>query len=426
MIKNENSDKNVNSLSNPKILNIFIKSLKSLHKQQENKKKNYKKLMNLFSVKVQKYEDSSSHNKTDEKFKIRKSEFVNKITKKRRSKNSHPSHNYGKNLQKSKKNYESSNLQEIILDRKNLDQDREILYEDYDKNERECNEYNSDSSIFTHNKEIPVIDPDEDSFYRRRITKSMNKNKSILSERAKLVKHKFNKQIDLAKMKKFCKEENYSYLSEKNSRNYSIIKPKSLYEANTPRYSSMDSNSKKGDGLINFNNFNTYNINVDTSLYNSYKSVNSSDRKNSKISEEIVNYYLFNGMHDDKDLILYNPEEGNEIKYDENYKCYYSLDHKSRIIYIKPSPKLLSILNSKIISRRTTHNISKEESNQSRTPKRPEEKLEMNEMNLLNFDPNMIVEKLKNIELQRNTKEVEVNKTLKSESDEDVDSEDFN
>jgi len=65
---------NENKLSHPKTLNTFISCLKSLHKQQENKKKNYKKLMNLFSVKVQKYDDSSSHNKTDEKFKVRKSD----------------------------------------------------------------------------------------------------------------------------------------------------------------------------------------------------------------------------------------------------------------------------------------------------------------------------------------------------------------
>lgn len=38
-------------LTNPKIMNLYINSLKSLYKQQENKKKNYKKLTNLFSEK---------------------------------------------------------------------------------------------------------------------------------------------------------------------------------------------------------------------------------------------------------------------------------------------------------------------------------------------------------------------------------------
>ena len=42
------------------------------------------------------------------------------------------------------------------------------------------------------------------------------------------------------------------------------------------------------------------------------------------MSEEFVNYYLIKSIEDDKDLIFYNnDEDGNQIKYDENYKCYY-------------------------------------------------------------------------------------------------------
>ncbi len=162
---------------------------------------------------------------------------------------------------------------------------------------------------------------------------------------------------------------------------------------------------------------NNYNINFDASLYNSYKSVNSSERKTNKISEDIVNYYLINSVEDDKDLIFYSRDEANELKLDDNYKCYYSLDHRSRIIYIKPSPKLLSILNSKIISRKTTHNISQEASVKNRTPKKDD--LEVNEMNILNIDHNVIIEKLKNIELMRNSRDVEIYKTLESPSEED-------
>jgi len=73
-------------------------------------------------------------------------------------------------------------------------------------------------------------------------------------------------------------------------------------------------------------------------------------------------------------MIQYNNEDSDnkEMQYDENYKCYYSLDHKSKIIYIKPSPKLLSTMtsyfNSKLASRKATNNISNSQSNREHTP----------------------------------------------------------
>ena len=47
-------------LSDEKILKIFLSSLKEIYKQQEIKKKNYKKLIGYYTIKAQKYEDSST------------------------------------------------------------------------------------------------------------------------------------------------------------------------------------------------------------------------------------------------------------------------------------------------------------------------------------------------------------------------------
>lgn len=412
-LKSENINKakqpvNENKLSNPKVLNTFISCLKSLHKQQENKKKNYKKLMNLFSVRVQKYDDSSSHNKTDEHFKARKGELVNKMNKKKKSYTCNPGntnaqYNHGnpinnpiKDLNSAqKKNYYSSNNFEmednletmnnhLQINANNEEEQTESL-EDRDY-ELECN---SDSSIYTYSKDKNIYsdeEEDEGYFSNPKRKKTFSMNKCMMNERAKFFKHKFNKQMDQAKSKKFIKEDN---IRQNNLPSYNSYRHTPTNKANL--------SSNMNTLCINTN----FNINFDTSMYNSYKSVNSTERKNTKLSEEFVNYYLINSVEDHKDLIFYNGEEG--MKYDENYKCYYSLDHKSRIIYIKPSPKLLSslssIFNSKLISKKTTKNISNEESGISQTPQK-ETNLD-NDVNMLNFDHNKIIEKLKNLELMR-------------------------
>ena len=290
------------NLTNPKIMNLFISSLKYQQKQQENKKKNYKKLTNLFSVRVQKYDDSSSH-KTDDKLKIRKCDLANRMYKQRHNKRTH----------KRIEEYEDKN-----------------------------NEYNSESSIYY-----------KDKFYKDSVKLKSNQTRKTFSltnkhfvknERSKFLKHKFNKQVDLAKSKKYIKEF----------------------------------------------------TNKDTSVYNSYKSINSTEKKNSTKNSTIINYYLIKNLDQNEDLILYNDED--KFKYDENYKCYYSLDHKSRIIYIKTSPKLLSslssLLSSSIVSKKTTKNISNEQSKFTQTPKKENE-------NIIAFDHESIIEKLKNIELLR-------------------------
>jgi hypothetical protein len=142
-------------------------------------------------------------------------------------------------------------------------------------------------------------------------------------------------------------------------------------------------------------------INIDTSMYNSYKSINSNDKLSPK---NFLNYYVIKSMNEDNDLIIYNQEEDSSFKYDENYKCYYSLDHKSRIIYIKTSPKFLSsissIFNSKIVSRMNTKNISQEQSKFSQTPQGKDEKL-------MRFDHDTIIEKLKNLENMQQDKEID-------------------
>jgi hypothetical protein len=314
MYKNDENEK----LTNPKIMNLYISSLKSLHKQQENKKKNYKKLMNLFSVRVQRYDDSSSH-KTDDKLKNRKCDFANRIKSKRKNR-------YG--------------VKDTTTPIK------KILIEEYESSafSKEY-EYNSDSSIYKKDNIEEEDQSDKSSkLIETRKTMSLSKTHFAKSERAKLLKHKFNKQIDLARSKKFPKEKT-----------------------------------------------------IDTSVYNSYKSINSSEKKNAtKNSERIFNYYLIKSIENED--IIFNKEDI-DVQYDENYKCYYSLDHKSRIIYIKTSPKLLSslssIFNSRIVSRKTTKNISASQSQSTHTPKKDEE-------NISAFDHETIIEKLKNIESLRN------------------------
>jgi hypothetical protein len=307
------NDENNEKLTNPKVMNLFLNSLKSLHKQQENKKKNYKKLMNLFSVRVQRYDDSSSH-KTDDKLKNRKCDFANRMNKKRKNR--------------------------MLKDNTPI---KKILIEESESFSKEC-EYNSESDIY---KKDTFEDDDKhsDSKYSKltetRKTYSLSKL-HFKNERSKLLRHKFNKQIDIARAKKF---------------------PKDL---------------------------------IDSSVYNSYKSVGSTERKTPKNTDGVFNYYLIKSIEND-DIIF--SKEDIDVQYDENYKCYYSLDHKSRMIYIKTSPKLLSslssIFNSRIMSRKTTKNISQNQSKFTQTPKKANE-------NIITFDHETIIEKLKNIETLRN------------------------
>ena len=177
MNKNE---ENFESLSNPKILKLFISSLNNLHKPQENKRKNNKKFMNLFSVKVTKYDDSSSHYRTDDKTRFRGNKYdISHRTFKKKSKNI-----------KKKLN-------------KLIDSSKEKFHPDNNSN-NENNEYecNSDSSIFTQEKKLQL---NKEKIKRNTI--SLTKNQFPKSERSKLIKNKFNKQMDQAKLKKFLKED---------------------------------------------------------------------------------------------------------------------------------------------------------------------------------------------------------------------------
>jgi hypothetical protein len=362
LIQNNNDE--IKKLTEPKIMNLFLSSLKSVYKQQENKKKNYKKLMNLFSVRVQKYDDSSSHTKTDEKLKAKKSDLANKMYKRRKTAakggNEYYANEDARPIKNKKFNYDDT----YVNNYSNKSMKYNPKYENH--------EYNSDSSIYTKDK-ILYEDSDEEeegeysklgsNKYKNKKTFSINKN--LLNERSKFFKHKFNKEH--AKSKKFLKD---------------------------------------GEGIT----IKSININMDSSIYNSYKSNNSTEN-NLYETKNVLNYYLIKSIEEDKDLLFYNEERNDNFKYDNNYKCYYSLDHKSRIIYIKPSPKLMSsinsILNTKIVSRKTTKSISNEQSgNFTQTPKK-KEKIYNGEKIMLKFNQESIIEKLKDIELLRNDEEIE-------------------
>lgn len=459
-------------LTDPKILNLFILSLKSLHKQQENKKRNYKKLKNLFSVKVQKYDDSSSHNKTDEKFKNRKCEIANKMYKRKKNFNMHTNNNkmlmnaptkgmkknYGNINDDIGMNYTHQNL------KINYSQGMINIYNYLDLDVSEIHdreyEYNSDSSIFTKEK-IIYQDMNEsytynnesyeynDDFYNFKNKNGKNQNalsskpiaRNLLNERSKFIKHKFSKQMDQAKSKKFIKEDvqinTNANNNTQNNNNNVVLNSKPISKLHNHNLQPINTNlnmiyaydlsnstkNKTKDDLISCTN-----LNIDTSVYNSYKSNNSTENKKLN-STNILNYYLIKSLEEDKDLIFYNDDSKEQkIKYDDNYKCYYSLDHKSRIIYIKPSPKLLSSINSlltsQIVSKKTTNNISNEQSNKFSSLQSPKtnalnKNIPTNDdinLKMMSFDHNDIVEKLKNLELLRNDKD---SKTIISSSEEE-------
>lgn len=359
MININYENKEPYDLTYSKNMELFISSLKYVHKQQENKKRNQKKLMNLFSVKVQKYDDSSSYN-TDQKMKGRKCEIANKLFKKRRK---------IKEKQLMPKNLYSVGRFEDHYPGKNNLQSSDTIEK----------EYNSDSSIYTKDK---IIEDDEydDRYKTARKTCSVNQRDFSKIERSKFIKHKFNKQMDQAKSKKYVKED-CQVLTGSNKFQ------KCIYITEDCDF--IDANHEYLKG-----------INFDNSMYNSYKSINS----NEKISPKNFLNYVIKSINEDKDLIIYNQEEDNPIKYDETYKCNYSLDHKSRIIYIKTSPKFLSslssIFNSKIVSRKNTKNISQEQSKFTQTPQNKEEKK-------MKFDHDTIIEKLKYLENMQQDKDLD-------------------
>lgn len=422
------SDTNDYKLSNPKILNHFISCLKSTYKKQEIKKKKDKRLMNLFSVKVNKYEDSSSQYKTDDKFKKKKAEVAKNLNKKRRTiinNTKRINDNQAKFINTTKKNstknfYSSAGAVDDDTEKRlykqetNFDstQKKQIhISEDYEYDY----ELNSDSTI----KEKFLISNEKEYFYDRdydnRKPLSVINRKNILNEKFKYLKSKFNKQLDKTRQRKNSNNINSSISNNMNLNHHLDFDNKKEIE-NSQKHNE-DYNTKS-----NFNSKNTNNIRhenkfiknadkklnspylrcltFDNSINNSYKSVNSTDKKNP--SEHFLNYYLIKQIEDDKELIQYDVDDNNQFKYDDNYRCHYSLDHKSRIIYIKPSPKLLSsissILNSKIVSRTTNKNISGDRSHISvGTPKKEGQ----------DFDHNKIVEKLRNLERARGEKEME-------------------
>ena len=163
------------NLTEPKILNLFLSSLKALYRKQEAKKKNYKKLIG-FTTRNQKYNDSNSSNSST-------------ITKKNKTNALILLHN------KKKKGEEINN--------------------DY------TTEYshNSDSSIFTNprDKESPVK-YDED-FNKR--TKNLSTNK-IQNEKLKVLKHKFYGRLGMRNSKRFLME-NEPFSKWKDKININLI-----------------------------------------------------------------------------------------------------------------------------------------------------------------------------------------------------------
>lgn len=144
------------TLTDPIVLDILLMSLKSLHKQQEIKKKNHKKLINSFSIKVQKYNDGSASTPGT-----------------------------GNELKQNKTN-------KMLLNIYSKKKKANAIVKEHS--------YNSDSSIsiYTNEERYEDIHP-----------KYQSLNRTIQNERMKVLKHKFTKQIENSK--KFRNEMNYTY-----------------------------------------------------------------------------------------------------------------------------------------------------------------------------------------------------------------------
>ena len=165
------------NLTEPKILNLFLSSLKALYRKQEAKKKNYKKLIG-FSTRNQKYNDSNSSNSST-------------MTKKNKTNALILLHN------KKKKGEEINN--------------------DY------TTEYshNSDSSIFTNPRNKKSPDKYDEDFIKR--PKNLSTNK-IQNDKLKVLKHKFfYGRLGMRNPKRFLLE-NEPFSKWKDKININLIK----------------------------------------------------------------------------------------------------------------------------------------------------------------------------------------------------------
>ena len=157
-INPSNDNSKVLTLTDPIVLDVLLMSLKALHKQQELKKKNHKKLINSFSIKVQKYNEGNASTPGT-----------------------------GNELKQNKTN-------KMLLS----------VYSKKKKATPNVTEYshNSDSSISMYANEERCEDIDIRPKYSSLST-------TIQNERMKVLKHKFAKQIENSK--KFRNEVNYIY-----------------------------------------------------------------------------------------------------------------------------------------------------------------------------------------------------------------------
>lgn len=306
MISVKKDDK-MHKLTEPQILNVFLSSLKSLYKQQESKKKNYKKLINSFSIRVQKYEDSSSNADTRGEFKLKKTEKLFLSCYSRRKKNN------------------------------------DIKTTEYS--------HNSDSSIY--NKENNI----ENQKIIEHRTKHSSINRNLQFEKMKFLKHKFCKQIDQKSSKRFLMEtENF------NNNNGSLKSP----------------NYPKGE------------------------------------NNNIIDDFTVKNLEINKDMIYFDSE-----KYEcdsNNNNCSFSLDQKSKIIYVKDTSPNELIFNSKISSYKTTKINDTPASNlmiddESYEIKDEEDNSEQQK----NLDHEEVIEKLKNIEKLRKKKKDKSNNNSSSD-----------
>jgi len=187
-------------LSDEKILKIFLCSLKELYKQQEIKKKNYKKLIGYYTIKAQKYEDSST------------STEMNKRPNKK--------------------------ILFVSSKKKNTKIQPEYTTE---------YSYQSDSSIFT-NKEIDNKNNNNNNNninnnYNRNI-KTYSINKYFQNEKMKALKHKFYKQIDIKNSKKF-RENELSYVNLTTN-----------HENEIQKFNNNNNNNNNNENINNIDNNN--------------------------------------------------------------------------------------------------------------------------------------------------------------------------
>ena len=359
-----NNTANINStkkytLEDDRIMSIFIKSLKSLQKQQINKKKNNRKLLNLFSVKVG-YNDynvlSSSNN-----------EFSNEAKNLGLVKRKKTISNYKNKTMKNFKNTKDNQKQDLKLTF-NLNKTNKniVLNNNSNKNESAISKNDVNNLINKkvsnlNNLSVSYFSYNSDSSIYTTKAKDLNKlnlNDKIKHERIKALKHKFITKKNINK--KFVNDDNNCLRNYKqkdfnakifnNTQSYDmdsnlINKSMEYYSCSEGRIYSLNNNNNcekniakvenknvefsKNIELIKDNNLYDYkslDLNI---LFNSNNDCNSTENKIKLNNDNRFNLLKYNNANISENNNLFN--ENNIKKYNKIKSLDYNITLKESV-----------------------------------------------------------------------------------------------